>query len=243
MGGQHPPAQEWGKHPHVGLCVVFVPAITVGEMSSLVLLGWLLAAMALVIVVPQLHRLLTSDAHEGFSLRTASLAAASCLAWVVYTTVERDLPALASSLLPMFVWLSCGVIVARRRGLLPRFATTTAALCLGVPLSGLITGWFHVAAVAGSLVWILPQLRSVLRTSDLPAVSAPTYALLFVENVGWIVYAVGTGRLAYMVAPIVQAPLAAAVAVRAGRVGRPKPAGAVLAADPVSRITADSCSA
>lgn len=180
-------------------------------------LGWLLAAMALVIVLPQFHRLRRSSAHEGFSLRAASLATASCLAWVAYTANERDVPALASSLLPMFVWIACGVMVSRRRGVLTGFGVATAGLCTGVLLVGALTGWFHVTAVAGSLVWILPQVRAALRSTNLPAVSAPTYLLLFVENVGWVFYALGTGRMAYMVAPLAQAPLAALVAFRASR--------------------------
>jgi uncharacterized protein with PQ loop repeat len=190
---------------------------TVSWMSALTILGWLLAVLALCIVVPQLHRLYASGTHEGFSLRTASLASASCLAWVAYTVAEGDVPALASSLLPMFVWVACGTIVSRRRDVFRRFYVTTGVLCATTLLSVLATGWFHVMAVAGSLVWILPQVRSVLRSAHLPAVSAPAYILLFVENVGWIVYAFGTGRLAYMVAPLAQAPLAALVAFRASR--------------------------
>lgn len=210
------------------------------RMSLLNMLGWLLATMALVIVLPQLHRLRTSGAHEGFSLRSASLAAASCMAWVAYTVVERDVPALASSLLPLFVWVACGVIVASRRDALVRFLATTVALCAGVLLFGLLTGLFHVAAVSGSLVWILPQARSVLRTSHLPAVSALTYVLLLVENVGWIVYAVGTGRLAYMVAPMVQGPLAALIAFRATRPAPRLPADLAAAATSVPAGSAAS---
>lgn len=198
-------------------CVVGTGCLTVRGMSLLSMLGWLLAVMALVIVLPQLRRLQTSEVHEGFSLRSASLASASCLAWVAYTVVERDVPALASSLLPLFVWIACGVIVSRRRDVLARFTVTTGAMCTGVLAVGLLTEWFHVVAVSGSLVWILPQVRSALLASHLPAVSAPTYVLLFVENVGWIVYALGTGRLAYMFAPLVQAPLAALIAFRAAR--------------------------
>lgn len=206
-------------------------------MSLLSMLGWLLAVMALFIVLPQLHRLRSSSAHEGFSLRSASLAAASCLAWVAYTIVERDVPALASSLLPFFVWVSCGVIVSRRRAVLSRFLATTASLCAGVLVAGLLTGWFHVAAVAGSLVWILPQARSVLSSTHLPAVSAPTYVLLFVENVGWIVYSLGTGRLAYMVAPLVQAPMAALIAFRAARSAPQLPSDLEAGDVPVSRAS------
>lgn len=189
------------------------------EVQSLAvqLLGWVLAAAAVVIVVPQLRRLLTTDVHEGFSLRGSSLAVGSCLAWVTYTVSEGDLPALASSLLPMFIWIACGVIVSARRDTLPGFLAGTGLLGGCVLLGGLLTGWFHVFAVAGSLVWILPQARTALSGDRLDAVSAPTYVLLFVENLGWIAYALGTGRLAYMIAPIVQAPLAALVAVKAAR--------------------------
>lgn len=202
-------------------------------MTPLTLLGWLLAVMALFIVLPQLYRLRTTGEHEGFSLRTASLAAASCLAWVVYTLSEGDVPALASSLLPMFVWIACGTIVSRRRDVLAKFSVTTGVLCVGALLAGVLTGWFHVVAVSGSLLWILPQVRSVLVSSRLPAVSAPTYVLLFVENVGWVVYALGTGRLAYMFAPLVQAPLSALIAFRAFRSTPALPHGVETAVSPV----------
>jgi len=202
------------------------------------LLGWTLAVAASLIVVPQLVHLLRTGTHHGVSLRSAVLAVGSCSAWLGYTFSVRDLPAFASSAGPLVVWLAVGSIVSHRRGLLRRYVTGVAAGATTVVLLGSFTGGFHVLAVSGSLVWIIPQALAARRLPDLSGVSVTAYGALFLENLAWVIYAWGTGHLAYAVPPIVQAPfivvvvLAALRSRRGGPIGgAPRPGSSVSSAD------------
>lgn len=183
-------------------------------------LGWLLAVAATGIALPQLVRVIRTRRDDGVSLRTCVLAAASMFAWAGYTLGRLDIPALASSLGPLVVWLSCGWIVARRRAVLARFAVASSVAAVAVISAGLLLGAFHVLAVTGSLLWILPQLQVVRRHDDLTGVSVAAYVLLAAENAAWVAYAWGTATPAYALAPLVQGPLGAVIAFYAWRAHR-----------------------
>ena len=180
-------------------------------------LGWLLAVAATGIVLPQLLRVVRTRRDDGVSLRTCVLAAVSMSAWAGYTAIRADVPAFASSTGPLVVWVSCGWIVARRRGLLSRFVVALVSIVALVMAAGVLFDLFHVLAVSGSLLWILPQLQVARRQGDLAGVSVAAYVLLTAENIGWVLYAWGTATPAYAFAPLVQGPLAATIAIYAWR--------------------------
>lgn len=179
------------------------------------LLGWLLAASATAIVVPQLFRVLRTGLVEGVSLRACVLAILAMIAWSGFTLGRRDWPALASSLGPLCVWLACAALVARRRGALVPVVFAIAGGTLAVVLAGTYATGFELLAVAGSLLWVVPQAWTAFRDHDLSGVSVTTYLLLAAENFGWLLYAAYTSTIAYGVAPLVQLPLALIIATRA----------------------------
>lgn len=185
-----------------------------------VILGWALAIAATAIALPQLVHVLRTGRDEGVALRTCTLAAASTFAWVGYTVGLSDIPAIASSVGPMLAWLACGVLVAHRRRMLLRYGVELALLFTAVALAGTLLGVFHVLAVSGSLLWVLPQVLTTLRQKDLSGVSVAAYVLLAVENAGWVLYAWGTRTPAYAIAPLVQGPLAVFIAIYAFRAHR-----------------------
>lgn len=185
-----------------------------------VILGWALAIAATAIALPQLVQVLRTGRDEGVSLRTCTLAAASTFAWFGYTVGLADIPAIASSVGPMLAWLSCGTIVARRRRVLLRYGAELIVLITVVALTGTLLGAFRVMAVSGSLLWVLPQVLTTFRQKDLSGVSVPAYALLAVENAGWVLYAWGTRTPAYALAPLVQGPLAMLIAIYTFRTHR-----------------------
>jgi uncharacterized protein with PQ loop repeat len=104
--------------------------------------------------------------------------------------------------------------------MLLRYGVELALLFAVVALAGTLLGVFHVLAVSGSLLWVIPQVLTTLREKDLSGVSVPAYVLLAVENAGWVLYAWGTRTPAYALAPLVQGPLAVFIAIYAFRAHR-----------------------
>jgi uncharacterized protein with PQ loop repeat len=184
-------------------------------MSWLSLFGWGLAIASTVTVVPQAVRLYRTGDKTGISLPTVALATGTMALWCVYTFAESDWPAFGSSLGPLLAW---GAILLRlaRAGVTRQLLWSSAAALAFVTI-GTAAGVAHLAAASGSLLWALPQAIESVRTKDLQGVSALSYAAIAAENGGWVVYAAGTGRWAYAVAPLAQAPLAVLIAWRAAR--------------------------
>jgi uncharacterized protein with PQ loop repeat len=74
-----------------------------------------------------------------------------------------------------------------------------------------------ILAAVGSTLWALPQLKVALSKVPLTGVSALAYIFIAIENVGWIVYGLLTGHLIYLVAPLVQAPVALIIAIKVSK--------------------------
>jgi hypothetical protein len=60
-------------------------------------------------------------------------------------------------------------------------------------------------------------LKVALSKVPLTGVSSLAYILIAIENLGWIAYGLLTGHLMYIVAPVVQAPVAFLIAIKARR--------------------------
>lgn len=173
-------------------------------------LGWSLAVAATATALPQLVHLLRNDSTAGVSLRSAVLATVGSFAWLCFTVSVRDIPAIASSAGPLLVWSSIWFMVAKRQAVLRRSSVQLAVGVLLVVVAA-ATRTSEVVAVASSLTWMLPQLRTAFKEDDLSGVSPFAYGFLGLEALAWMLYAVLTGHLAYGVAPLVQAPVALAV--------------------------------
>lgn len=184
-------------------------------MAWVPVLGWVLAAGATMTVAPQLLRLLRTGSVDGVSLSTGRLATLTMVCWSWYSVQVGDVPALASSLGPLVVWL----LISARVGSSPgEVLLTVLVAALAVPVG--LLGLAHVVAVVGSMIWALPQLRTVYRFPSAPGVSTLAFFLLAAENAGWVAYALGTGHLPFMVAPLVQGPAALVICLKVLRARR-----------------------
>jgi uncharacterized protein with PQ loop repeat len=139
-------------------------------------------------------------------------------AWCCYTWVERDIPAFASSVGPLIVWVGVvTVVVFHRRDARSVLYSAGAVAFMALTL---FSGYAMHIATIGSVVWIIPQGVAALRSEHLGGVSAAAYMLIFFENVGWILYGVSVGRYVYAVAPVVQIPMSVAIVLRSRRHAR-----------------------
>jgi uncharacterized protein with PQ loop repeat len=177
------------------------------------LIGWALAVASTATVLPQSIKLLRSRNSEGVSAVTVALAAVTMAVWSTYTFQLRDWPALGSSLGPLLAWGSSLVLLSiinkSWRIMLVAIGISASVLpFLSLTLLGIL-------AAAGSTLWALPQLKVALSKVPLTGVSALAYIFIAIENVGWIVYGLLTGHLIYLVAPLVQAPVALIIAIKA----------------------------
>lgn len=185
------------------------------------MLGWTVAAGSALTLLPILARVLIRRDANGVSPTTAAVAALAMVAWSGYTLSLRDWPALASSLGPLAIWstLLVTLVVLRRDRLAS--ACLIATILVGTIMFLLIPATvLGVIAVGGSVLWSIPQLRTALKQDSLSGVSATGYFLVFIENLGWILYGVASGHLAYAAAPLVQGPSALVIAIRAHRTRR-----------------------
>jgi uncharacterized protein with PQ loop repeat len=180
--------------------------------------GWVLAVASTVTVVPQSVRLYRTNDSSGIATPTVALATATMALWCVYTIDQADWPAFGSSVGPLVAW---GVILVWlfRNRFTRQLANSTAVAC-ACAVVAIACGVPHLAAAVGSLLWALPQAYESLTNKNLQGVSAVAFAGIAAENLGWIIYAAGTGRWAYAAAPIVQAPLAVFIASRAARASK-----------------------
>ena len=177
------------------------------------LIGWALAVASTATVLPQSIKLLRSRNSEGVSTVTVALAAVTMAVWSTYTFQLRDWPALGSSLGPLLAWGSSLV-------LLSIINKSWRIMVVAVGISASVLPFLSltllgILAAVGSTLWALPQLKVALAKVPLTGVSALAYIFIAIENVGWIVYGLLTGHLIYLVAPLVQAPVALIIAIKA----------------------------
>lgn len=180
--------------------------------TAVITLGWVLAIGAAVTTAPQTIRIFRTRETAGVSASTAAAGVATMTAWSYFTAGIGDIPALASSLGPLVTWIATVVGLAwiRRQPVLLLYTGLAAAAALAVCAAG----FSQQLAVAGSIFWTLPQLRTAFAGGELHGVSAVAYTFVAVENAGWILYAAGTGTWAYALAPLVQGPAALLIAYR-----------------------------
>jgi uncharacterized protein with PQ loop repeat len=178
-------------------------------------LGWILALGATVTTAPQTIRIFRTRETAGVSVTAAAAGVATMTAWSYFTADIGDIPALASSLAPLLTWVGTlvGVALVRRTPIVVLYGVIAA----GISFFVCSAGFAQQLAVAGSIFWTLPQLRVALRDTNLSGVSVLAYGLVAAENVGWVLYAAGTGTWAYAIAPLVQGPAAAVIAYRTAR--------------------------
>ena len=181
------------------------------------LIGYSLAIASTLTVIAIPIKLFVSKNRSGVSYFTSTLAFYSMVCWAGYTMDLGDIPAYFSSLGPLVCWALSLVAMAftyetrKVYWLILSLLIITSSLVV-VRLNPSLLG---VLAVSGSLCWSLPQLRKAFKARDLSGVSSTGYALIFLENLGWVVYALLTKHYAYALAPLVQGPSALYIAFKA----------------------------
>jgi len=177
------------------------------------LLGWALAIASTLTVLPQTIKLLRSRNSEGVSTITVALATITMAIWSTYTYQLRDWPALGSSLGPLFAWGTSLILLSViNKSWKVIFASLITCLLLLPILPTVVLG---ICAAIGSTLWALPQLKVALSKVPLTGVSSLAYIFIAIENLGCIAYGLLTGHLMYIVAPVVQAPVAFLIAIKA----------------------------
>ena len=179
------------------------------------LIGWALAIASTLTVLPQSIKLFRSRNSEGVSTVTVALAMVTMTIWSTYTFQLRDWPALGSSLGPLFAWGSSLILLSIINKSWRVILGAVGVCVLMLPILPL--GLLGILAAVGSTLWALPQLKVALSKVPLTGVSALAYIFIAIENVGWIVYGLLTGHLIYLVAPVVQAPVALIIAIKVSK--------------------------
>lgn len=158
--------------------------------------GFLGAAVGVVMVVPQMIRVLRHPRLAGVSGASWSLTAMACLTWLGYGIRTRQLPQIPGNVLLVsgaaaIVLLVPGSLSRSRRavGLLAA-ATIICALVAGLPPRQVGFVAFAITLIAS---W--PQLYDSFRSWQSrrrSAVSVPAWTLRALSQVCWLTYAIGT---------------------------------------------------
>lgn len=180
------------------------------------ILGWALALASTLTVMPQTIKLLRSRNSEGVSTVTVALAATTMGVWSTYTYQLRDWPALGSSLGPLLAWGTSLILLSIINKSWKIMILTVVVSLLLLPILPLVV--LGICAAFGSSLWALPQLKVALSKVPLTGVSSLAYLFIAIENLGWIAYGILTGHLMYIVAPIIQAPVALLIAIKSRKI-------------------------
>jgi len=167
------------------------------------LIGYPLALLSALTILPQSLKTLTSKNFSGLNPITSYLGIITMVSWSIYTFKKHDLPALLSSLGPLigFILILTAFLLYHEDRvkvslyLLPAAALITLLVCLNLT---------RFSAVAGSTLWILPQLYHAFIKHDLKGISTTSYLLLLIENLAWILYGYFQDNVTYSYAPVVQ---------------------------------------
>jgi uncharacterized protein with PQ loop repeat len=181
------------------------------------LVGYMLALASTLTVVSIPVKLFKTRDREGVSYLTSALAFYSMVAWAGYTMNLGDIPAFFSSIGPMICWglsLIGLSLASKRRGVL-YYTSSLTILLSGLILVRLGSTILSILAVGGSLLWSLPQLKKAFASDSLSGVSGVGYLLIFLENLGWVIYALLTRHYAYAFAPLIQGPSSLYIGIKA----------------------------
>jgi uncharacterized protein with PQ loop repeat len=165
--------------------------------TAAVTLAYVGACLGVVMVVPQIVRILRHPSLGGVSAPSWALTALACLTWLIYGVRTQTLPQIPGNVLLVcgavaIVVLVPGQVSARARALrLGAAAALVVTVALGVPARsvgylafavGLLSAWPQVFdSVAG---W---------RAGGSSGVSISTWAIKVCSQTCWLTYAVATG--------------------------------------------------
>ena len=167
---------------------------------------------------PQARRIARTRRVDGVSSTWIGVSLAINGWWLTYGLVVGVwalIPVSVVSLLLYGVMAWCFVRTVGRPAL-PGMALGVFGLGM-VPLPFLVVGGWELAGVAVGLsygVQLLPAVVASLRTSVLSGVSSATWIIAFVEAALWLVYGLGVGDIALILAGSVGMALASVILAR-----------------------------
>jgi uncharacterized protein with PQ loop repeat len=163
-------------------------------------LGYLGAALGVVMVVPQIARIVRHPALSGVSPLSWSLTSMACLNWLIYgvrTDAAPQIPGnvlLVSGALVVVLLIQHSVSRARRAALLVATNAVLVMIALIIPADTVGYFAFGIGLFAG-----LPQLADSIanwRGHINSGVSVSAWALRIGSQSCWLAYAIGTSDLA-----------------------------------------------
>jgi uncharacterized protein with PQ loop repeat len=167
---------------------------------------------------PQARRIARTRRVDGVSSTWIGVSLAINGWWLTYGLVVGVwalIPVSVVSLLLYGVMAWCFVRTVGRPAL-PGMALGVFGLGM-VPLPFLVVGGWELAGVAVGLsygVQLLPAVVASLRTTVLSGVSSATWIIAFVEAALWLVYGLGVGDIALILAGSVGMALASVILAR-----------------------------
>jgi uncharacterized protein with PQ loop repeat len=171
----------------------------VTEHGLAIAFGYLGSVFGVVMVVPQIVRVLRHPSLSGVSPVSWSLTALGCMAWFTYGIRTQAMPQLPGNAL-LITGAAVVVLLVPARLSRPRRALVLAA-CAAVVLTAAWTVPAHTAGYVGFSIGLsatLPQLYDSVgswRAGITSGVSVSTWTLRIASQVCWLAYAFGTSDL------------------------------------------------
>jgi uncharacterized protein with PQ loop repeat len=169
--------------------------------------GYLGAALGVVMVVPQIVRIVRHPALAGVSTVSWAVTALTCLGWMVYGIRTDEIPQVPGNLLLVTGATAVVLLVAqgpsrsRRALLLGAAAAVLLAITMTMPAEDV--GYFSFTL---GLFAAWPQLFDSInswRAHTVSGVSVSTWTLRVGSQICWLTYAIGTPDLAVEIAAVV----------------------------------------
>lgn len=168
----------------------------------IVLLGWLAAIVGCCISIPQLLRILRTRNLAGISVTTWQLTFGVNLAWTAHGVIVG----LANMWLPNAVLALWTLLILRTFHMVAgvgwhRLVGPGLALGMVATLIDHAVGpvAFAVAAAIPSIVSLMAQLSTLIRSADLSGVSPAFYVINMTNQAIWLVWAVLTAERAVLI--------------------------------------------
>lgn len=162
-----------------------------------VALGWFAAALASVVALPQVIKLLRSGTSAGISLNAWRLTLAANIAWMAH----GFLVGYANIWLPNMIFLLCSLTILlqlRRDRSLGWLVTFGPSVVLGLTTLGIDVVYgpvvFAIAAGLPSVVAQIMQFHELVLAPRISGVSLPFLALNTVNQAVWLTWALLAGE-------------------------------------------------
>lgn len=174
--------------------------------------GYLGSVLGVVMVVPQIVRILRHPQLPGVSTLSWSLTALACSTWLIYGLRTGSTPQIPGNVLLVSGAVAVVLLAPARHSRLARVATISAAGVAAIVLAWLIPG--HDVGYLGFSIGLFstwPQLYDSVgnwRARISSGVSVSTWVLRIGSQLCWLAYAIGASDLPVFISACVSLTLA-----------------------------------